>query len=467
MEDRVKRAKMMGEAKIPDVLLKLAIPGIVAMLVNAVYNIVDTMFVGMLNNTSAIAAVSVAFPMFIMIAAFGQMFGVGAGSYISRLLGEKNKLLADQTASTTFFTSMVCGIAFVVFGTIFLEPILKLFGATDTIMPFAKEYSKILVLGAVFTVLNMTLNNMIRAEGNAKYSMFAISLGAGLNIILDPILMFTFDMGIKGAALATVLAQIISFIFLIRYFIYGKSYLKISRKYFVLSKDIYKEMMTIGIATFARQALSSLSLGLINLAAKPYGDAAVASMGVTLRVLSLGVFIVFGYNQGFQPIAGYNYGAKKYERLNEAIKISLKWTTVFCVIVTAIFMAFAEGIISTFSNDIEVIAIGAKTLRATTLLFPLFGFQQVYAVLFQALGRGREAFILSLSRQGIFLIPAVLILPKFFELNGVIFSQTVADFFTIIVTAILAMIMHKTLKKEIKKTETNNNHSIVHQDSVA
>ncbi|QZY54885.1 MATE family efflux transporter [Crassaminicella profunda] len=449
MEERIKRARMMGEAKIPNVLLKLAIPGIVAMLVNAVYNIVDTMFVGMLHNTSAIAAVSVAFPMFIMIAAFGQMFGVGAGSYISRLLGEKNKTLADQTTSTTFFTSLVCGVGFVVFGTIFLEPLLRLFGATDTIMPFAKEYSKVLVYGSVFTVLNMTLNNMIRAEGNAKFSMFAISLGAGLNILLDPIFMFTLNMGIKGAAVATVLAQIISFIFLINYFISGKSYIKISTKYFAFSKEIYAQIMKIGTATFARQALSSFSLGLINLAAKPYGDAAVAAMGVTLRIFSLGVFVVFGYNQGFQPIAGYNYGAKKYDRLKEAIKVSLKWTTVFCVMMAAIFISFAEGILSVFSNDPEVIDIGAKTLRAVVLLFPLFGFQQVYAVLFQALGRGKEALVLSLSRQGIFLIPAVLILPKVFGLNGVIFSQTIADFFTIIVTGILAFYMHRGLKMEM------------------
>lgn len=455
-----KRAKMMGEEKIPKILIKLALPGIVAMLVNAVYNIVDTMFVGMLNNTSAIAAVSVAFPLFIMIAAFGQMFGVGGGSYIARLLGEKNKSLADQTTSTTFFTSMVCGLGLVIFGMLFIEPLLRLFGATDTIMPFAKDYSRILIVGSVFTVLNMTMNNMIRAEGNAKFSMFAIMLGAGLNIILDPIFMFVFNMGIKGAALATVLAQIISFVFLIRYYLSGNSYLKISTKYFVFSKKIYSEIMKIGIATFARQGLSSLSLGLINLAAKPYGDAAVASMGVSLRILSLGLFIVFGYNQGFQPVAGYNYGAKQYQRLNEAIKVSLKWTTIFCVMITVLFMIFAEGILSAFSNDPQVIQIGAQTLRVILLLFPLFGFQQVYATLFQALGKGKEALMLSLSRQGIFLIPSILILPRIFGLSGVMFSQTVADLFTIIVTAILAIKMHKGLKEEMNSIRDMENAEI-------
>ncbi len=448
MTEKNQRAEMMENGKISKILMKLAIPGIVAMLVNAVYNVVDTMFVGMLGNTSAIGAVSVAFPLFMIIAAFGQMFGVGSGSYISRLLGEKNKELADKTTSTTFFTSLVCGIAFTIVGTILIEPLLRMFGATATIMPFAKEYSTILVAGSVFTVCNMTLNNMIRAEGNAKYSMFAISLGAGLNIILDPILMFGFDMGIRGAALATVLAQGISCIFLIRYFISGKSYIKISLKYVTLSRKIYTEIMKIGIATFARQALSSLSLGLINVAAMPYGDAAVAAMGVTLRVLSIGIFVIFGYNQGFQPVVGYNYGAKKYNRLKEAIKISLKWTTIFSTIVTVVFMFFAESIIAVFSNDVEVIAIGAKTLRAISLLFPLFGFQQVYASLFQSLGKGKEALILSLARQGIFLIPSVLILPKLFGLNGIIYSQTIADFFTIIVTVILGKVLNKSLRED-------------------
>ncbi|SHH17321.1 MATE family efflux transporter [Tepidibacter thalassicus] len=445
---RDQRAKMMGEEKIGSVLTRLAIPGIIAMLINAVYNIIDTMFVGMLNNTSAIGAVSVVFPMFMLIAAMGQMFGVGSGSYISRLLGEKNKEQADKTTSTTFFTSVIFSIIFTIIGVIFLEQFLVLFGATDTILFYAKDYAKILVFGSTFTICNMTLNNMIRAEGNAKYSMIAISLGALINIILDPILMFSFNMGIKGAALATVLAQMISFIYLISYFILGKSYIKISIKHFKPSKDIYSEILKIGAATFARQSLASLSLGLINVAAKPYGDAAVAAMGISLRILSIGIYVVFGYNQGFQPIAGYNYGAKKYDRLFEAIKISLKTTTIFTAIVTVVFIVFAKEITSVFTIDPEVIDIGAKTLKTICLLFPLFGFQQVYASLFQGLGRGKESFILSASRQGIFLIPSIVILPKFWGLYGVIFSQVVADFFTIMVTGVLALKLNKSLKEE-------------------
>ncbi|CAH2214860.1 MATE family efflux transporter [Tepidibacter aestuarii] len=455
MESREQRAKMMGEADVRKVLTKLAIPGIIAMLINAVYNIVDTMFVGMLNNTSAIAAVSVVFPMFMLIAAIGQMFGVGAGSYISRLLGEKNKEQADKTTTTTFVTSIIFSFVFTVFSLMFLVPLLRAFGATDTIMLFAEDYAKILIIGSAFTIVNMVLNNMIRAEGNAKFSMIAISIGALANIALDPILMFTFDMGIKGAALATVLGQGLSFIYLIKYFVSGKSFIKINMRHFAPSKFMYSEILKIGAATFARQALASVSLGLINVAAKPYGDAAVASMGVSLRVFSLGIYVVFGYNQGFQPIAGYNYGAKKYSRLFEAIKISLRTTTIFTTIMTVVFMVFAKPIISVFTNDPEVIMIGARTLRVISLLFPLFGFQQVYASLFQSLGKGKEAFLLSASRQGIFLIPAILILPKFIELDGVIFSQVVADFFTIIVTYILSRKLLNKLKNEDVNLKTS------------
>lgn len=456
MNSREKRTKMMGEENIKSVLIKLAFPAIIGMLVNAIYNIVDTIFVGKLG-TSAIGAVSVVFPLFMLVGAVGLTFGMGAASYISRLLGEGKKSEADKTTSIAFFSSMIVGIVFTIIGLIYLEPILKLFGATDTIMPYAKDYARVLVSGSVFTMINMTMNNMLRAEGSAKISMIALSTGALLNIILDPIFIFTFDMGIVGASAATVLAQIISTILLLSYFITGKSYIKISPKHFSFSKKIYSEIFKIGTPTFIRQALSSIAIALLNVATNPYGDAAVASMGITLRVISMAMYIVFGYGQGFQPVAGYNYGAKKFDRLNESIKVSLKWTTIFCIIISIIFMVFTKPIISLFSNDRDVIDIASKTLRAMSVLLPFFGFQNVYATLFQALGKGTQATILSISRQGIFLIPAILILPKAFKLNGVIFSQPTADFFNIIVTAVLAIGINKELKKQAINCRGLNN----------
>lgn len=442
------RAKLLGEEKVSKALFKLAVPAIIGMMINAIYNVVDTAFVGMLDNTSAIGAVSIAFPIFMLIGGVGLTFGMGGGSYISRLLGENNKKTADQVASTTFFTGLAVGILFTILGLIFLEPLLKAFGSTETILIYAKNYTRILIFGSTFTVMNMIQNNIIRAEGNPMYCMIGMSLGAILNIALDPLFMFVFNMGISGAAAATVLSQGISFLFLISYFLRGKSYVKVSIKYITITKSLYGQIMKIGIPTFVRQALASLSISLINIGAAPYGDSAVASMGIVLRIVSLGMYVIFGYSQGFQPLVGFNYGAKKFKRLHEAVSISLKFTTIFSTSVALIFIIFARPIMSIFSNDPEVVSLGISALRAICILFPTFGFQNIYAILHVALGKGKGALILAMSRQGIFLIPAILIMPKIFNLSGVIYAQTVADFFTIIVTAILAISIRKELNKE-------------------
>jgi len=454
MESQIKKAKMMGEEKISKLLMKLALPAIIGMLVTAIYNIVDTIFVGQLG-TSAIGAASVAYPLFMLISAVGLMYGIGSASYVSRLLGENKKDQADKTTSTTFFTSLLSGLVLTGIIFLFLEPILKMFGASETIMPYAMDYSKVLVIGAVFTVLNMTMNNLLRAEGSAKFSMIALVTGAVLNIFLDPLFIFTFDMGIAGAALATILAQAVSTVLLLSYFLKGKSYIKISPKLITFSKEIYTEIFKIGIPTFIRQFLLSVSMGLINTAAIPYGDAAVASIGITNRVFSLGAMVIFGYSQGFQPVAGFNYGAGKLDRLKESIKLSLKWTTMFTTLTAITFIVFAEPIIGVFSNDSAVIEIGSKALRAISFLFPMFGFQTVYATLFQALGKGKQAGVLSLARQGIFLIPAIMTLPGLFGLSGVIYSQPLADFCTILLTAGFAVSIHKELNAHGYKLETN------------
>ncbi len=446
MENREKKAQMMGAEPIKLLLLKLAMPAIVGMLISAVYNIVDTIFVGKLG-TSAIGAASVAYPLFMLISAVGLMYGVGSASYISRLLGKGAKEKADEVTSTTFITSLLSGLLLTAVVMIFLEPILTLFGATETIMPYALEYSEVLVMGATFTVLNMTMNNILRAEGNAKFSMIALSVGAILNIILDPLFIFTFNMGIRGAAVATVVSQVTSTLMLLSFFTGGKSYVKLKLKLVNHSLENYREIFKIGIPTFLRQFLMSLGMGLLNTAAMPYGDAALASIGVTNRVFSLAAMVLFGYSQGFQPVAGYNYGAKRFDRLSESIKLSLKWTTLFSIASSFIYMVFAESIIGVFSQDSEVIRIGTMALRAMALLFPLFGFQIVYATLFQALGRGKEAAILSLSRQGIFFYPAVFVLPKLFGLHGVLLSQPFADVCTVLLTAYFAVKINKEIKE--------------------
>jgi len=442
--NKEKRLKMMREEKIPKVLIKLALPAIVGMLLTAIYNIVDTLFVSMLG-TKAIGAISVVYPLFILLTGIGLMYGMGSASFVSRLLGEKRNQKANEVASTTFITSIVSALIVTFLLLIFLTPILKLFGATDTIMPFAFNYGKILSMGAVFTIINMVMNNLLRAEGSAKYSMIALATGAILNIALDPVFIFTLGLGIKGAAIATVLAQAISTILLLSFFINRKSLLHLSLKYFKPSKSLYTELYKIGVPTFIRQFLMSVSMGMINIAASPYGDAAIASMGITARVFSLVAMIIFGYSQGFQPIAGFSYGANNIFRLKEAIKTSINWTIIFCTISSIIYIVFAPQIIGIFSSDPKVIDIGIRALRAIMIMFPLFGFQTIYATLFQALGKGKQAALLSLSRQGIFLIPTILILPSLFGINGVLFSQPVADLFTVILTGVFAYYIHKQL----------------------
>ena len=455
--NKVEKTKMMGEGDISKVLTKMSVPGIIAMLINAIYNIVDSMFIGMLGNTEAMGATSVIFPLFMLIAALGQMFGVGAGSYIARLLGAGNKNQAEKVVSTTFYTTIIMSILFTVSVLTLINPTLRILGATDTIMPYALTYGKILVTGAIFTIINMTLNNTIRAEGNAKYSMIAISLGAILNVILDPLFMFGFNMGIKGAAIATVISTSISSIYLLRYYFSGKSFIKITREKFTPKISLYSEIMKVGGATFARQALASLSLGILNSKAAFYGDSTVAAMGISTRVTSAVLYIVIGYNQGFMPIAAYNYGAEKYERLKSAIRISLIRLTVFCTFATFIFMFFTEDILRLFSSDPEVIERGKAILRAMSILIPTLGFQQIYAVLYQALGKSVGALVLSSARQGTFLILALMILPSLLNFRGLIYSQASADIFTVITTLIFAIKISKEIKDKEDIYKPSNN----------
>ncbi|AVP65124.1 MULTISPECIES: MATE family efflux transporter [Clostridium] len=454
MKNKISTAEMMEKESISKVLLKLSVPAIIAMLINAIYNIVDTMFVGMLNNTSAIAAVSIVYPLFMFIGAIGVMFGAGGASYLSRLLGEKKKEEADKTLTSTIIIGCIFSLIFTVISIIFLDEFLLMYGATETTMPYAREYGYTIVLGAIFTIGTGIMSNTIRAEGNSKYSMIATCIGGVINIILDPIFMFKFGMGIKGAAVATVISQLVSFIFLLRYYYSKKSYIKLGIKFLKPTFNMFFEILKIGIPIFVTQVLASFALGFMNLGAKPYGDAAVAAMGIVFRVMSIGFYIVFGIGQGFQPVAGYNYGAKNFTRLKEAVKLSIKWSIISGIVISILFIVFAEGCMLIFTRDREVINIGIKAFRAASLLFPLFGYVNTYAVLYQALGKALGAFILSISRQGIFYIPLIFILPKFIGLEGVIFCQTAADGLAFIETFIMAIWLNKNLKKGMVE-ETN------------
>lgn len=444
------RSTRMEKERIPKLLTRFAIPAITSMLIAAIYNVVDTLFVGRIG-TEAIGATSVAFPLFMLFSTFGLSIGIGAASYISRLLGAKEIEQAHRAGTTALFTTIGLALILTTVGLNNLRPLLRAFGATDTILPYALDYTSILIGGAIFTMCNMCMNNMLRAEGSVTMSMIGISLGAVLNIILDPIFIFTLGMGVKGAAAATVLAQAISTIVLVSYYLSRRSTLVLHPKYFTPSRKMYGEIVKMGIPTILRQGLVSVSMGFFNVAAGRYGDAAIAALGIVLRVSMPGLMVLFGFGHGFQPIAGYNYGAKRYDRLLEAITVTLKRTTTFCLIFTVFLIALAPLIIDAFSDDPAVLAIGVKGLRYFALIFPAFGFNITMQTLFMAMGRALPAGFLALSRQGFFLIPAIVLLPSWFGLTGLLVCQPVADFATTILTAMLAY----TTLREIKDLQAN------------
>ncbi len=437
---------MMRDEKIPKVLIKLGVPTMIGMMASAIYSAVDAYFVGWLG-TSQVGAVSVVFPIVQIIVGLGMSFGSGAASYIARLLGQGKTDEANRTASTALFSSLVIGVAAIVIAMCFLDDLLVALGATATVLPYAREYAVIFVIGSILNIFNITMNNIITAEGRARITMISMLIGGGLNIILDPIFILPLGLGVRGAAIATVISQAATSCLYFWFSVGKKGYLRFSPRLFTFSGKIYGEIFKVGVPIFVYQLLTSIALSLTNTAASKYGDFALAAAGVVTRILTLGTYVVFGYMKGYQPVAGYSYGAKRYDRMNEATKISLIWATVFCAAAAILMLVIPGQIVSLFTeNDTALIDIGARMLRANGIIFVLFGFQQVYMTLFLAMGRGMEGGILSICRQGLFFIPAILILPRLFGVEGIIWAQPLADILTVMLTAILVVGVNKKLK---------------------
>lgn len=447
------RVSMLRNAPIPQVLLKMGLPTMIGMLVTGIYNLVDAYFVGGLG-TSQMGAVSITFPLGQAIVGLAVLFGGGAASYLSRLLGANDRERANHVASTALYSSLVLAAIVIVGIVVFIHPVLYALGATDTIYPYAFQYGMIYVIGAIFNIFNVTMNNIASSEGAAKVSMTAMILGAGLNVVFDPIFIYGFGMGIAGAAIATVLAQAITTVMYLVYVLKKRSVFSFSPKDFRFDGSIYKEIFKVGIPTLAFQLATSIAIGLTNAAAKQYGDAAIAAMGIVTRIISMGIYAVSGFAKGFMPIAGYNYGAKQYQRVQEATKTGLIWTSTFCVAMTALMFVFATPVISLFTTgDLEVVKIGAFALRANIIMFAGMGIEAIYSMLSLALGKAAGAWLLSIGRQGIFFIPFVVLLPHFVGLNGVIFAQPIADVLTLIAIIALAIKINRQIKKLVVAQE--------------
>ena len=371
MNERNNKLELLGSAPIPKALMALGIPIMIGMLINALYNLVDAYFVAGLGK-SQMGAISVVFPLGQVVVGLGLMFGNGAASYLSRLLGRGDKDTADKVASTALYSSILIGAIIILLSTIFLKPILGMLGTTETIMPYAMTYARIYVLSCIFNVFNVTMNNIVSSEGAAKTTMCALLLGAVLNIGLDPLFIYILDMGVEGAAIATAISQMVSTLVYLTYVLRKKSVFTFSIKEFSPTGQMMTEILKIGVPTLVFQLLTSLSIALINRASSNYGDSVIAGMGAVTRITSMGTLVVFGFLKGFQPIAGFSYGAKKFDRLREAIKTSIIWSTSFCLVVGLVMAVFSTQIISQFTKgDTQMILVGQKSLFANGITYDM------------------------------------------------------------------------------------------------
>ena len=456
MNERNNKLELLGSAPIPKALMALGIPIMIGMLINALYNLVDAYFVSGLGK-SQMGAISVVFPLGQVVVGLGLMFGNGAASYLSRLLGRGDKDTADKVASTALYSSILIGAIIILLSAIFLKPILVMLGATETIMPYALTYARIYVLSCIFNVFNVTMNNIVSSEGAAKTTMCALLLGAVLNIGLDPLFIYTLDMGVEGAAIATAISQMVSTLVYLTYVLRKKSVFSFSIKEFSPTRQMITEILKIGVPTLVFQLLTSLSIALINRASSNYGDSVIAGMGAVTRVTSMGTLVVFGFLKGFQPIAGFSYGAKKFDRLREAIKTSIIWSTSFCLVVGLVMAVFSTQIISQFTEgDNQMILVGQKSLFANGITFILFGFYTVYSSLFLALSKGAAGFFLGACRQGVCFVPVVLLLPMVWGMNGILYAQPIADVISVVITVFMALHLHRELSMAEKQAMSNS-----------
>ncbi len=422
---------LMTTEPIPPLILRLAAPTIVSMLVTALYNMADTFFVGKIG-TSATGAVGVVFSLMAIIQALGFTFGHGSGNYISRRLGAQDTEGAEAMASTGFFSALIVGLIVMVTGLFFLDPLVRGLGATPTILPYARDYARFILIGSPYMIASLVLNNQLRFQGSAAYAMVGIASGAVLNVALDPLFIFALDMGVAGAALATIISQFVSFCLLLAGTHRGGN-IAIRFRAFKPSKIRYREILRGGFPSLCRQGLGSIATIALNLAAGPYGDAAIAAMSIVSRVMQFAMSAVLGFGQGFQPVCGFNYGAKRYGRVREAFFFCLRISFVILLALSVVGFSFAPQVIEIFrKGDPAVVSIGQRALRLQCILFPFVSYITLVNMMLQTIGKSLRASLLAAARQGLFFLPVILILPRVMGLTGLLWSQPLADLFTLL-----------------------------------
>ena len=442
-ESPEEQRKQMLEAPIPGLIGRLAVPTIISMLVTSIYNMADTYFVSHIGAgdgaTSASGAVSIVFSLMAIIQAVGFTVGMGSGSITSRCWGRMEER-ADQYASSAVILGLVLGLLLMSVCFVWIDELVWLLGATPTIYPYALDYARYIIFGAPVMILAYILNNLLRWQGKANRSVIGLGFGGLLNIVLDPILIFTFDMGISGAAIATLFSQCVSLAILASFFVRGQSDIRVSPRLIAREAKVYGDILKSGLPSFLRQGMSSVASVSLNLNAGLYGDPAVAAMGIVTKVFTFIMSVVIGFGQGFQPVVGFNYGAGRLDRVRESVKFSMKSCTLVLTAAAVIGFLFAPQVIHFFREDTEVIAIGARAFRFQCVSLPL-GAVLVFAnMLFQSLGCSWRASFLAVCRQGLFFIPLIFLLPRLFDLTGLEMTQMVADFITFLCSG--GMLLH-------------------------
>ncbi len=447
------RTLRLEKEKLGKLIFEFSLPAIIGMLVMASYNIVDRIFVGRGVGSLAISGIAITFPAIIIFMAFAMLVGIGATAVISIRLGEKNIKEAEETLGNALTLAVIISLIITGIFYIFLDPILYAFGGSGEVFQYAKDFSLVMLIGGVFQMVSFTMNSIIRGEGNPKMAMTTMIIGAVLNTILNPIFIFGLHWGIRGSAWATVISQFVTSVWVLAYFFGKKSHVHFHFKNLILKKNIVLKTFSIGVSPFTMQIAASVVIIVFNKSLEHYGgDLAIASMAICNAVAMFIVMPIFGINQGIQPIIGYNFGAKLFQRVKKVFELAITTATIICVIGFAVVMIFSENIISFFSKgDKELIEIGARALRIYLLMLPIVGYQIVNGAYFQSVGKPKQAMILTITRQVLFLIPAILIFPNFFQLDGIWISVPVSDFAAAILSGIFLYKEMKLLSKLEKK----------------
>lgn len=437
----------LGTESIGKLLMQYAVPAIIAMTASSLYNMVDSIFIGHGVGTMALSALALTFPLMNLGAAFGALVGVGAATLISVKLGQKDYDTAQRVLGNVFVLNILLGLAFTVIVFPFLNPILYFFGSSDETVEYARQFMEIILLGNVVTHLYLGLNAVLRASGHPKQAMYATIATVAINTILAPIFIFMFDWGIRGAAIATVSAQVIALLWQLKQFNNANELLHFRRGIFRLKRKIVFDSLAIGMSPFLMNLAACLIVILINQGLKKYGgDLAIGAFGIVNRLVFIVVMIVMGLNQGMQPIAGYNFGAKLYDRVNKVLKLTIIYATCVTTFGFLVGMLAPNLVVGIFTSDAELTELSATGLRITVMFFPIIGFQMVTSNFFQSIGMAGKAIFLSLTRQMLILLPCLLILPHFFGVAGVWYSMPVSDLLASLIALVMLVYQFRKFK---------------------